>query len=551
MLKTWNLVLIILTYALIIFGTFITRSGIIASVHSFGVSDLGPAFLVYLIVLLVVSVGFVLARQPMLVSRHQLESFLSREASFLVNNLLLLGLAFATFWGTIFPFVSEAVTGNKVTVGPPFFDQVNTPIGLALLALTGVCPLLAWRRSAGENLRRNFLIPGGVGVVAGIWLLLAGYRQGMALLALSLAAFVTATIAIEFYRGMRARKQSAGVGSARALAGAVGHNRRRYGGYIVHLGVVLVAAGIAGSSFNEQVRLQLSVGEAGLAGGYGLTYNGPVEYTERNKSVLAAELELSRDGQTIGYLRPERAYYPKHEQAVSEVAIHGGLWEDVYVVLGNISEGGEAFVQVHINPLVGWIWVGGWVMVVGTLVAIWPEKGRARVQNSVPNVQRTGAKSPRRVAAAVTAALMALAWPAPSTAITADEISAHLACSCGCGMTAANCTHEGCTAAATMKSRVAKMVSQGRSKEEILDVFVAQFGDGVLAAPPKRGFSLTAWTLPFVAIAGGGVALYGLLARWTAREGGSVEEARRPHDDAFRERVRRDLVDLDDRGERA
>lgn len=539
MLKIWNVSLIVLTFALTIFGTFITRSGIIASVHSFGVSSLGPVFLVFLAAMVGLSVWLIVSRRQMLSSEHRLEAFLSREASFLFNNLILVGMAFATLWGTIFPLVSEALTGDKITVGPPFFNQVNLPIGLALLALTGLCPLLAWKRSTAANLPRNFLIPGGIGVLTGIGLLLAGVRHGVALLALSLSAFVLATILLEYGRGVRVRQRMMDESAPRALTRLVARNRRRYGGYIVHVGVVLIFAGIAGSAFKQQSRARLTPGESAAVGRYTLTYEQPVITRERNKQVMAAELALSADGERLGYLKPEKAFYPKHEQAVSEVAIRGGWWEDVYVVLSNMDEEDTAFLQVFVNPLVGWIWAGGWVMVLGTGVAVWPERQRRRA------VQKKDIESQaiqRKAAAAVAGLLALLLWSGPVFAApTVDEVAAELACSCGCGMTAANCTHEGCSGATAMKQEIDRLLQEGRDKEEILAAFVSRYGEQVLAAPPKRGFNLTAWLLPFAAIGAGGLGLYALLKRWSG-ESRQIEEKPRPQvDPQYAEQVRREL----------
>jgi cytochrome c-type biogenesis protein CcmF len=545
MLKVWNVALIALTFALTIFGTFITRSGIISSVHSFGVSSLGPVFVVFLGVTVAGSIWLIYSRREMLRSRNQIEAILSREASFLFNNLLLVGMAFATFWGTVFPIVSEAVTGNKITVGPPFFNEVNLPIGLALLLLTGVCPLIAWRRSTGDNLRRNFLIPGGVGLLTGVGLLLLGVRDGYALLTFSLAAFVLTTIFLEFYRGARVRMRAAEEGAVRALTGLVGRNRRRYGGYIIHVGVALVFAGIAGSAFNRQVQARLKPGESAAVKDYTLTYERPVTFQERNKSVIAAEMTAYRNGQQVGRLVPEKAFYPQHGQPVSEVAIRSGFYEDLYVVLEGLDEEGTGTFQVFVNPLVGWLWAGGWMMALGTAVAIWPDRRRPR-----PSRLRAEESGPRReVAVASTAVALALAlllWAGPAGATpTVDEVAAGLACRCGCGMTAGNCTHDGCGSVTAIKKEVGEMLRAGRSKDEILAAFAAQYGDQALAAPPKRGFNLTAWILPFAAIGVGGLGLYAILSRWTSERRRPAERPVRPVDPKYAARLEQELKEFE------
>jgi len=248
MLKVWNLVLVMLTYCLSILGTFITRSGIIESVHAFGVSSLGPWFLVFLAVTLLSFLYLLFNRMNDLKEENELDSLLSRESSFLLNNLILVGAAFATLWGTIFPMISEAITGKKVTVGAPFFNQVNGPIFFALIVLVGICPLIGWRRATGENLIRNFLRPFVVGIVAAVVLFIIGVRDGLGLISFSTVAFVLATIILEYYRGTIARVHQYAENPAVAFVKLFESNRRRYGGYLVHVGVILSVIGIAGST---------------------------------------------------------------------------------------------------------------------------------------------------------------------------------------------------------------------------------------------------------------------------------------------------------------
>src|SRR5216683_1986607 len=249
MLRVWNVVLVLLTFALTIFGTFLTRSGVISSVHSFTQSGLGPFFIGFLVFVLLVAGGLLAYRLPELRTRATMESFLSREAAFLFNNLVLVGIAFAVFWGTVFPVLSEWVRGVKITVGPPFFNRVNAPLGVLLLFLTGVGPVIAWRRASAKSLKRNFSVPLLSGFAAGVLFFMFGYHNYYAVVVFSLAGFVLGTIVSEFYRGARARQAMLHEGSVRALSRLVGKNPRRYGGYVVHIGVVLVFIGVAGSSF--------------------------------------------------------------------------------------------------------------------------------------------------------------------------------------------------------------------------------------------------------------------------------------------------------------
>ncbi len=274
MLKKWNLALIIGSWLLSIFGTFITRSGVISSVHSFTQSSVGYFFLAFLVVAAAASFALYATRLPLLTAETQLESMVSREASFLFNNLLLIGIAFSVLWGTLFPILSELVQGTKVTVGPPFFNQVNVPLGLALLALTGIGPLIAWRRASLPNLRRQFAVPATAGVFTLLVLLVGGMRDLYAVLAIALGGFVAATIVQEFARGTRARHRQYGEGYPLALARLLGRNRRRYGGYIVHTGIVILFVAFAGMAFKTETEATLRPGEsASLRSPYGHTYS--------------------------------------------------------------------------------------------------------------------------------------------------------------------------------------------------------------------------------------------------------------------------------------
>src|SRR5262245_33194606 len=274
MLKVWNMVLVILTFGLTIFGTFLTRSGVISSVHSFTQSGLGPFFLAFLGIILSISIALLIWRLPLLRSENELDSLLSRESAFLFNNLILVGIAFAVFWGTIFPVISEWVRGVKITVGPPFFNKVNAPLGLALLFLMGVGPVIAWRRATWAHLKRSFLWQATVGLAAGAACAVLAPNY-WAVVSFSLIAFVLATIVAEFWRGVRARQAMVGESAPVALGRLVAKNRRRYGGYIIHLGVVMIFIAITGTSvFRQEKQVTLNQGEQVEIGGYTLRYNG-------------------------------------------------------------------------------------------------------------------------------------------------------------------------------------------------------------------------------------------------------------------------------------
>lgn len=376
MLKVWNMVLIIMTFALTIFGTFLTRSGVISSVHSFTQSGLGPFFLGFLAIVLVVSIGLLLLRLPMLRSENELDSLLSRESTFLFNNLILVGIAFAVFWGTMFPVISEAVRGVKITVGPPFFNKVNAPLGLILLFLMGVGPVIAWRRASWAHLKRTFAVPVSTGLTAGALCFIGGIRNYWAIVSFSLIFFVLATIAVEFYRGVRARQAMVGDGVLRALTQLVAKNRRRYGGYIVHVGIVMIFVAITGTSaFRQEKQVTLNQGETFRIGAYELRYEGLEERDTPHIAYLMARMEVFQSGTHVDTLRPEKRFYKKPEQPTTEVAVRSTLGSDLYLVLGSYdSETRMATILAYINPLIGFLYWGGAVLALGTLVVIWPTR---------------------------------------------------------------------------------------------------------------------------------------------------------------------------------
>jgi cytochrome c-type biogenesis protein CcmF len=374
MLKVWNMALVILTFSLTIFGTFLTRSGVISSVHSFTQSGLGPYFMAFLILELCIAFGLLCYRLPELKSENELDSLLSREAAFLLNNWVLVGLAFATFWGTVFPVLSEWVRGVKITVGPPFFNKVNGPLGILLLFLTGVGPIIAWRRASAKSLRRNFTIPISAGVLAGVLFFTLGYRNYYAIVVLSLSGFVRGTIFSEFIRGARARQTMMHESAPQALGRLVNKNPRRYGGYVVHIGVVLMFIGIAGSSFFKiEKQISLQQGNTVEAGPYLLKYMGLQSSDNAHVSSQAAVVEVFHGGQQIDTMHPEKRFYKRQQQPTTEVAIRPTLRDDLYVVLGGYDEvSGLATFQIFVNPLQSWLWIGGIILVFGTCITMLP-----------------------------------------------------------------------------------------------------------------------------------------------------------------------------------
>ncbi len=381
MLKVWNMILIVVTFCLSIFGTFITRSGVISSVHSFTKSSLGPWFAAFWAATVLVSVVLLVARLPKLRTENVIESLLSRESAFLFNNIVFLAICFTVFWGTVYPILSEAIQGSRVSVGPPWFNQWIVPLGLALIFLTGVGPLIAWRRASGQTLRRNFAWPASAALLTAAAVVLFGMRHVRAILAFALCAFVVGTVLMEFYKGARARMKTAGESFGQGLATLVGRNRRRYGGYLVHVGIVMVVVGIAGSSaFQQEAVAHLRRGESFTLGPYTMTFADTSSSHDAHVDVLSTTVNVSRDGRQVATLRPEKRFYREVEQPTTEVAIHGmfqwppNLGDDLYVILvDNDPESGGYTLKAYLNPLVSWIWLGGLVVILGTHIAVLPE----------------------------------------------------------------------------------------------------------------------------------------------------------------------------------
>jgi len=375
MLKVWNLSLIGLAFGLTLFGTFITRSGVISSVHSFTQSGLGPYFLSFLIAVTLAYTALLIFRSKELRSPAEFESYLSREAAFLFNNLILVGITFAVFWGTIFPVLSEAVRGVKITVGPPFFNRVNAPLALGLVFLTGIGPLIAWRRTTADNLVRSFAAPVGIGIATGIVGFACGLRQWYVLTAFSLAAFVMGTVLVEFRRGMNARRHLLSEPRAKALVNLVAKNNRRYGGYVIHVGVIVAFIGIVGSSFfRTEVKKSVHAGDSFTIGSYTLRFLGFSEVDTPHLASATARVEvLGTDGREITVMTPAKLFYIRAQQPATLVAIRSTPLYDLYVVLAGVDDSGQtATFEVFLTPLVFWLWAGGLLMVLGTVIVMWP-----------------------------------------------------------------------------------------------------------------------------------------------------------------------------------
>lgn len=376
-MKVWNMVLVQLTFILCIFGTYLVRSGVLQSVHDFGATGLGGYFLFFILLTLVGGIYLLAESYSEFKTPGSIESYLSRESTFLFNNVILLALAFATLLGTVFPIISEAVTGNKLTVGQPFFNQVNTPLFLMLVLITGICPLIGWRKASTENLKKNFLFPGLAAILAGVIMVVFGVRQPYALLAFALSAFVGGTIIQEYVTAIRSRKKLTGESSPGAAVKILWKMRRRYGGHIVHFGLAMMVVGItASSAYKLESQATLQMGESMSISDFTLKYEDFRQYEKYNRTIYAAQLGVFRDGKRIDEMEAERRYYINAKQPTTEVSLRSTLAEDLYVTMPGIGRGNEITLKVAVNPLLVWVWFGSGLMVVGGILAIIPSRRR-------------------------------------------------------------------------------------------------------------------------------------------------------------------------------
>jgi cytochrome c-type biogenesis protein CcmF len=382
MLKIWNMILIIITFSLVIFGTFMTRSGVMSSVHSFATSSLGPLFLGFVFLILIGSFALLMYRKSLLKSEKRIESFTSRESGFLFNNVIFVAICFTVFWGTLFPVITEAVKGSKITVGPPFFNQVNIPIGLSLLLLTGIGPLLSWRKTSKSGLIKHFTIPTLIALVSGLVGWIIGLRDYV-LLSVILSTFVTVAIVSEFYRGITARVRRFQETIWKAFSQMIVKNRSRYGGYIAHLGIVFMFVGFTGNAFNQEKEFSLQVGGQDHLGNYQFALKDIRSIERPNHYAWISDLRITdRDGNFITNLHPEKRIYfhrhpnPDRRQPHSELDIYSTVRKDIYSVFSGVdTENSVAYLKIMINPLVWWVWFGGWILIIGTIISLWPRRG--------------------------------------------------------------------------------------------------------------------------------------------------------------------------------
>ncbi|MGH7457871.1 MAG: cytochrome c-type biogenesis CcmF C-terminal domain-containing protein [Longimicrobiaceae bacterium] len=545
MLKAWNLLLILGTFILTIFATFLTRSGLIESVHSFARNlAISYVFLGFLGVLAVVSAGLVWWRRDRLESESRLESFLSREAAFLTNNLLFVGAMIAVMWGTMFPLISEAATGQEMGTGPEYFDSVNVPLGLILLALMGIGPVIGWRKASPGNLRRNFSSPLAAAVVVGALLFASGVRHTEALLTFTLATFALVVNGREFWKGARVRAVSRGERWLAALVRLVARNRRRYGGYLVHAGIIVIFSGFAGSAYDVEEQATLAPGEEMTVASpfgheYRLTYLGTSWYTATNMTKLATAVEVAKDGERVGVLTPELRAYSRREESNTRAGIRRAWNEDLYLVLAGLDDPNGVLdgsnsqplvtFRALVNPLVSWIWLGAVIVAAGTLIALWPERtprgspppDRQDGPPAATREQRPRRRKPELVAGiwrlavrrSRLAALLLLLGAPPLVAQTpGDEARAAIG-----RLKSPYCPGlmlEVCPSgqAAALRDSIHDLAGTGMDAGQLVAWTLARHGEEYRAVPQRKGFGVWAWLIP------PGVLLLGaLLVAWKLR----------------------------------
>ncbi|HUK35179.1 MAG TPA: cytochrome c-type biogenesis CcmF C-terminal domain-containing protein, partial [Vicinamibacterales bacterium] len=558
MLRVWNVTLVILTFFLTIFGTFLTRSGVVASVHAFGDDPmLARLFSAFMIAILTFSFGMVIYRLPLLKARAELDSWVSREAAFLVNNWILLFCAFFVAFATMFPTLSEAVTGTRMTVGPPFFNKWMLPIGLVLLFLTGLGPLLAWRKSTIENLINQFLWPVGAMVATVAALVALHLTQWASLICFALCAFVSATILQEFWRGAKVRRKNTGTDLATALIGLVARNKRRYGGYIVHVGIVLIFLGFAGNAYKRDVTKVLQPGQQMTVGAYTLR-NDQVKVTEDGqKTSVFAYISVFKGGKQIDTMYPSKAEFRKHqdEPPRTDAAIRRGVAEDLYLVLASYELGSQTItLNVVINPLVNWVWLGFGMLAFGTGIALMPES-----TFSFATAKALSSEAAATTTIALLIAAMLLGAPRTASAQHMEQPGSldppkselekkmrdEIGCTCG------GCAHEPlskciCGQAAQMRADLRADIEAGKSHDQIIGEWISKYGgEQFLSMPLDRGFNRVAWIFPYL-LGGLGVVGVGFVAtRWSKHSHETPSTEKSPEDAAMTERLDDELRNLD------
>jgi len=564
MLRIWNVALVIVTFFLTIFGTFMTRSGVVQSVHAFGEDKvLAWLFTGFMVAILTFSFGLVIYRLPLLKSRNELDSWLSREAAFMVNNWILLFSAFFILFGTMFPTLSEAITGTRLTVAAPFFNKWMTPIGLILLFLTGVGPLLGWRKSTLSNIQKQFAWPTLFGVVTGGVLFALGLRNWGSLACFTLSAFVVGTIVQEFSWGASIRRKNTGTDFLTALIGLVGRNKRRYGGYIVHVGIVLMFIGFAGGAYKKDEQTSLKLGQQFNVGKYTIRNDGIKVSDDGARQMTTAYLSVSENGKQIDSMYPARWAFRKHEDTpTTEVAIRRGFGEDLYVVMPSNDPATVASqvapLEIIINPLVDWIWLGFGVIAFGTGIALLPERAYSFAVAKLPVEAATTAVlvlglilggAPRARAQA------GMPPGADSSTQTSHyprtdfekQMQHEIVCTCGCGhVSIAECRKDPCATSHQMRGELAGMLDRGLNRDQIKAEFISSYGnEEMIAQPIPKGFRSLSWIFPVI-VGGGAAAAVGLVAlKWSRKHDDTGSDAQTAIEPEMNERLDDELRNLD------
>jgi cytochrome c-type biogenesis protein CcmF len=556
MLRVWNVTLVILTFFLTVFGTFLTRSGVVQSVHAFGDDPvLARLFTAFMVSILVFSFGMVIYRLPLLRAREpELDSWVSREGAFLVNNWILLFCAFFVAFATMFPTLSEAVTKTRITVAAPFYNKWMLPIGLILLFLTGLGPLLAWRKSTLSNLRDQALWPVSALVVTVAGLFAFGLREWASLTCFSLCALVTGTILQEFWRGARVRRKNTGTDMVTALVGLVARNKRRYGGYIVHVGIVCIFLGFAGNAYKRDETKVLQKGQSMTVGAYTVR-NDQVKILEEDvKQSLVAYVSVFKGGQQIDTMYPAKSFYRKHpnDPPRTDAAIRRRPGDDLYLVMTSLEPATQTItLQVVVNPLVNWVWLGFGILAFGTGIALLPES----------TFSFALAKLPAEAATTTTAILLALMLTGFARTASAQHVETpgsiseptnaleqrmrhEIGCTCG------SCAHEPlskctCSQAAEMRQDLRAEIETGKDHDAIVTSLIEKYGgQQFLVAPVDKGFNRLAWLFPYL-MGGAGVIGVGFVAvRWSRHTHAAPGEAA-PVDPELNERLDDELRNLD------
>jgi cytochrome c-type biogenesis protein CcmF len=527
-------------------------------VHAFGEDpELGRLFIIFMMVIATVSFGLVIYRLPLLKARNELESWASREAAFLANNWILLFSAFFILFATMFPTITEAVNGERITVGPPFFNQWMTPVGLMLLVLTGIGPLLAWRKTSTRNMAQQFLWPTVFALAVTGTVVALGVRVWSSGICFALSAFVFGTIGQEYFRGANVRRSATGADLFTSMVGLIGRNKRRYGGYIVHLGIVLMFLGFAGEGLSTDEQLLLRPGEEATVRDYTIHMDALRATDDGQKQMVTGHFTVrNQEGEEVTKLYPAKWYFRKHEdQPTTEVAISRSFAEDIYLVMaGYEMQEQTASLEFHINPLVNWIWVGFGILAIGTLIALLPESAFTFVTASLPSGAVT---SSMLLLALVLSPGVALAQapPPPDKALGIQprselqrRLEDRILCMCGCRQPMGSCQmRPNCAHYDEQAVKVKAYLAEGKGYDDVVNAFVAEYqSEAVLAAPLDRGFNRLAWAVPY-AIGATGLLLAGIVAvRWSRRS--RTDEPATPpstEDDALATRLDDELRDLD------